>query len=68
MHPHDGEDEDDDAEDEGQIPQGAHGFAHDGDEKVQGRPRLRQFEHSQLKFKCFAQTGLKCIYQEWKRV
>lgn len=48
LHAHDGEDEDDDAQDERQVTQGAHRFSHNGDEQVERRPRFRQFEHSQL--------------------
>ena len=40
LHAHDGEDEDDDTEHEGEVAQGANGLAHDGDEQVEGRPRL----------------------------
>jgi hypothetical protein len=49
LHAHDGEDEDDDAENEGQVAEGADGLAHDGDEQVERRPRFRKLEHSQLK-------------------
>lgn len=49
LHPHHGEDEDDDAQHERQVTQRAHRSTHDGDEKIQRRPRFRQFEHSQLK-------------------
>ena len=49
LHPHDGKDEDDDAEDEGQVAQRPHRFAHDGDEEVQGRPRFGKLKHSELK-------------------
>jgi hypothetical protein len=48
LHAHDGEDEDDDAQDEGQVTQSAHRFAHDGDQQVESGPRLGQLEHTQL--------------------
>jgi hypothetical protein len=47
LHAHDGEDEDDDAQDEGQVIQSADRFAHDGDQQVEGGPRLAQLEHTQ---------------------
>lgn len=38
LHAHDGKDENDDAQDEGQITQGTHSFTHDGDEQVESGP------------------------------
>lgn len=32
LHAHDGKDENDDAQDKGQVTQGTHGFTHDGNE------------------------------------
>lgn len=49
LHAHHGEDEDDDTQDKGQVTQGTNGPAHDGDEQVEGRPGLGQFEHSKLR-------------------
>ena len=40
LHAHNSKDEDDDAEDQGEVAQGSDGFAHDGYEQVQRRPRL----------------------------
>lgn len=48
LHAHNGEDEDNDAQDERQVTQGPHGFTHDWDEKIERRPRLGQLKHSQL--------------------
>ena len=48
LHPHDGEDEDDDAEDKGQVTKSTDSFPHDGDEKVEGWPGLGKFKYSQL--------------------
>jgi hypothetical protein len=48
LHAHDGKDEDDDAEYEGEVAQRPDGLPHDGDEEVQRGPRLRQLENSQL--------------------
>ena len=50
LHAHDGEDEDDDAEDKGQVTKSTDGFPHDGDEKVEGWPGLGKFKYSQLQF------------------
>ncbi len=47
LHAHDGKDEDDDAQHEGQVGQGTDGVGHDGQDVVEGFPRLCQFEHSQ---------------------
>ena len=47
LHSHDGEDEDDDDEDEGEVPQGAQRVGHDGEDVVEGLPRLGQLEHPQ---------------------
>lgn len=49
LHSHHGKDEDDDAEYKGEISQGSHRLAHDGNEKVQRRPRLGQLEDAKLK-------------------
>ena len=48
LHAHHGEDEDDNAEHEGQVTQGAHRSAHNRDQQIQRGPRFRQFEHSKL--------------------
>ena len=48
LHPHDGEDEDDDTEDEGEVTKSTNSFPHDGDEKVEGGPGLGKFKYSQL--------------------
>ena len=50
LHPHDGEDEDDDAEDESQVTKSTDSFPHDGDEKVEGWPGLGKFKYSQLEW------------------
>ena len=49
LHSHDGEDEDDDAQHQGEVAQRAHRLAHDRDEQVQGGPRLGQLENAELK-------------------
>lgn len=48
LHAHDGENEDDNTQDEGQVTQGANGLTHDGNEEVECRPRLRQLEDTKL--------------------
>ena len=48
LHAHNSKYENDDAEYEGEVTQGSHGLAHDGDQQVEGGPRLGQFEHTQL--------------------
>ncbi len=48
LHAHDGKDEDDDAEYEGEVAQRPDGLPHDGDEEVQRGPRLSQLEDSKL--------------------
>jgi hypothetical protein len=53
LHSHDSEDKDDNAEDEGEVTQRAHGFPHDGDEQVQSWPRLGKFENTELKLKSY---------------
>lgn len=45
LHAHDGKDEDDDAEDKGEVGEGAHRVHHDGQNVVQGLPGLGQLEH-----------------------
>lgn len=40
LHAHDGKDEDDDTQHEGQVTQGTHRPAHDWDEQVECRPWL----------------------------
>ena len=56
LHAHDGEDEDDDAEDEGEVPEGAHRLAHDGNQEIERRPGLGQFEDTEL------QTGKTTVF------
>lgn len=46
LHAHDGEDEDDDAQDEGQVGQGADRVGHDGQDVVERLPWLRKLEDS----------------------
>ena len=46
LHAHDGENEDNDTEDEGEVTESTNSFPHDGDEKVECWPRLCKFEHS----------------------
>lgn len=48
LHAHHGENEDDNTQDEGQVTQGANGLTHDGNEEIECRPRLRQFEDTKL--------------------
>lgn len=40
LHSHDGKDEDDDTQDEGQITESAHRATHDRDQQIQRGPRL----------------------------
>ena len=47
LHSHHGEDEDDDDKHEGQVGEGAHSVAHDGQDVIERLPRLCQLEHSQ---------------------
>ena len=47
LHAHDGEDEDDDAEDEGQVGQGPHRVGHDCQNVVEGFPGLGQLEDTE---------------------
>lgn len=56
LHADHGEDEDDDGQNQGQIPQSAYGVPDDLDQRVQSRPRLRQLEDSQLKEKVESQN------------
>ena len=51
LHSHHSKDEDDDAEDEGEVSQGPHCLAHDGDEQVQSGPGLGKFEDTKLEGK-----------------
>ena len=51
LHPHHGEDEDDDAQHQGEVSQRAHRLAHDRDEQVEGGPRLGQLEDAELKLR-----------------
>lgn len=48
LHSHHSEDEDDDSKDEAQVTKGAHRSTDYANQKVQRRPRLRQFKYSQL--------------------
>ena len=48
LHPHDGEDEDDDGEHEAEVAERAKSPADDADEKVERRPRFGQLEDPQL--------------------
>ncbi len=48
LHSHHSKDEDDDAEDEGEVAEGAHRLAHDRYQQVQGGPRLGQLEDAEL--------------------
>ena len=50
LHPHDGEDEDNDAQHESEVAQGPNCLAHNRNEQVERRPRLGQFENTELKF------------------
>ncbi len=52
LHSHHSKDEDDDTEDKGEVAQRPDGLPHDGDEEVQGGPRLGQLEYSQLMTEC----------------
>ena len=47
LHAHDGENEDDDAQDERQVGEGADRVGHDCEDVVERLPRLRQLEDSQ---------------------
>ena len=47
LHSHDGEDEDDDAEDEGEVGESADGVHHDGEDVVERLPGLGELENSQ---------------------
>lgn len=47
LHPHHGEDEDDNTQHERQVTQRAHSPAHDRYKQIQRGPRFRQFEHSE---------------------
>ena len=51
LHPHDGENEDDDGEDEAEVAEGSHRSTDDTDEQVERGPGLGQFEHPKL-WKC----------------
>lgn len=51
LHPHHGEDEDDDGQHQGQVAQGTHGVPDDLDQHVQGGPGLGQLEDSELRRK-----------------
>ena len=48
LHAHDGEYEDDDSEYEAEVAERSERSTDDVDKQVQRRPRLGQFEHSQL--------------------
>ena len=48
LHAHDGENEDNDTEDEGEVTESTNSFPHDGDEKVESGPGLGKFKYSQL--------------------
>lgn len=65
--PHDGEDEDDDAEDDGQVTQSSHSPAHDSDQHVQRRPGFGKLENSELKKKSLLFYGKYDIFPE-KRI
>ena len=47
LHPHHGEYEDDDDQDEGQVGEGPECSLHDAQDIVERFPRLRKFEHSE---------------------
>ena len=47
LHSHHGKDEDDDDKHEGQVGEGAHSVAHDGQDVIERLPRLCQLEHSE---------------------
>ena len=47
LHPHHGKDEDDDAEDKGQVGQCSHCVHHNGQYVVERLPWFRKFEHSE---------------------
>ena len=47
LHAHDSKDEDDDAQHEGQVGQGTDGVSHNGQDVVEGFPRLGEFEDSE---------------------
>lgn len=49
LHSHDSKYEDDDAQHECEVAQSSNSFAHYGDEQVERRPWLGQFENTQLK-------------------
>ena len=53
LHAHHGEDEDDDAEDEGQVGERPHRVHHDRQDVVQRFPRLCQLEHPVIITKVF---------------
>lgn len=48
LHPHDGEDEDDDGQNEAEVAECTHRTTDDSDQQVQRRPRLGQLKYTQL--------------------
>ena len=58
LHAHHGEDEDDDAEDEGQVGERPHRVHHDRQDVVQRFPRLCQLEHPVIITKVFTMISM----------
>ena len=58
LHAHHGEDEDDDAEDEGQVGERPHRVHHDRQDVVQRLPRLCQLEHPVIITKVFTMISM----------